>query len=123
MKPPTLLRLKTNNTKMEQEHQQHPKIERIALSMQRAVYDYGERISARQLGIRSLTVNSGNGFELTLTDKHQHAIAKGLFTSLIQNDVFLEAVEDFALKVRELGYDGTEVTVNTLVGVRVTLKM
>lgn len=122
MKPPTLLRLKPNNTKMEQEQKQHPEIERIVLSMQRAAYDYGERISARQLGIRSLTVNSGNGFELTLTDKHQHAKPKD-FHQLIQNDVFLEAVEDFALKVRELGYDGTEVTVNTLVGVRVTLKM
>lgn len=107
---------------MEQEQKQHPEIERIVLSMQRAVYDYGERITARQLGIRSLTVNSGNGFELTLTDKHQHAKPKD-FHQLIQNGVFLEAVEDFALKVRELGYDGTEVTVNTLVGVRVTLKM
>lgn len=122
MKPSTLLRLKTNNTKMEQEHQQHPEIERIALSMQRAVYDYGERIAARQLDVRSLTVNSGNGFELTLTDKHQHAKPKD-FHQLIQNDVFLEAVEDFALKVMKLGYDGTEVTVNTLVGVKVTLKM
>ena len=58
---------------MEQEQKQHPEIERIALSMQRAVYDYGERITARQLNVRTLTVNSGNGFELTLTDKHQHA--------------------------------------------------
>ena len=107
---------------MEQEQKQHPEIERIALSMQRAVYDYGERITARQLDVRTLTVNSGNGFELTLTDKHQHAKPKD-FHQLIQNDVFLEAVEDFALKVMELGYDGTEVTVNTLGGVGVTLKM
>lgn len=83
---------------MEQEQKQHPEIERIALSMQRAVYDYGERITARQLDVRTLTVNSGNGFELTLTDKHQHAKPKD-FHQLIQNDVFLEAVEDFALKV------------------------
>lgn len=107
---------------MEQEQKQHPEIERIVLSMQWAAYDYGERISARQLGIRSLTVNSGNGFELTLTDKHQHAKPKD-FHQLIQNSAFVNAVEAFAAQVRELGYDGTEVTVNTLVGVRVTLKM
>lgn len=39
--------------------------------MRRAAYDYGERITARQLDVRSLTVDSGNGFELTLTDKRQ----------------------------------------------------
>lgn len=107
---------------MEQEQKQNPEIERIALSMQRAAYDYGERITARQLDVRSLTVNSGNGFELTLTDKRRNAKGQDLH-QLIQNDVFMKAVEDFALKVRKLGYDGTEFTVNTLVGVRVTLKM
>lgn len=107
---------------MEQEQKQHPEIERIALSMQRAVYDYGERVTARQLDVRSLTMNSGNGFELTLTDKRQTTKPKD-FHQLIQNDVFLEAVEDFVLKVRKLGYDGTELTVNTVIGVRVTLKM
>nr|DAG32806.1 MAG TPA: hypothetical protein [Caudoviricetes sp.] len=122
VKPSTLLRLKTNNTKMEQEHQQHPEIERIALSMQRAAYDYGERIAARQLDVRSLTVNSGNGFELTLTDKRQTTKPKD-FHQLIQNSAFVNAVEAFAAQVRELGYDGTEVAVNTLVGVKVTLKM
>lgn len=122
VKPSTLLRLKTNNTKMEQEHQQHPEIERIALSMRRAAYDYGERITARQLDVRSLTVDSGNGFELTLTDKRQTTKPKD-FHQLIQNSAFVNAVEAFAAQVRELGYDGTELTVNTLVGVRVTLKM
>lgn len=107
---------------MEQEQKQHPEIERIALSMQRAVYEYHERIVARNLDVRSLTVHSGGGFELTLTDKRRNAKGQDLH-QLIQNDVFLEAVEDFALKVMELGYDGTELTVNTLVGVRVTLKM
>lgn len=107
---------------MEQEQKQHPEIERIALSMQRAVYDYGERITARQLDVHTLTVNSGNGFELTLTDKRQRAKSKD-FYQLIQNSAFVNAVEAFAVQVRELGYDGTEVTINTLVGVRVTLKM
>lgn len=123
VKTPTLLRLKTNNTKMEQEQKQHPEIERIALGMQRAAYDYGERITARQLDVCTLTVYSGNGFELTLTDKRQKRLNGQDFHQLIQNDVFLEAVEDFALKVMKLGYDGTELTVNTVIGVRVTLKM
>ena len=122
VKTPTLLRLKTNNTKMEQEQKQHPEIERIALGMQRAVYDYGEGITARQLDVRSLTVDSGNGFELTLTDKRQTTKPKD-FHQLIQNSAFVNAVEDFALKVMKLGYDGTELTVNTVIGVRVTLKM
>ena len=61
---------------MEQEQKQNPEIERIALSMWRAAYDYGERITARQLDVRSLTVDSGNGFELTLTDKRQQPAAK-----------------------------------------------
>lgn len=107
---------------MEQEQKQNPEIERIALSMQRAAYDYGERITARQLDVHTLTVNSGNGFELTLTDKRQRAKSK-YFHQLIQNSAFVNAVEAFAVQVRELGYDGTEVTINTLVGVRVTLKM
>lgn len=107
---------------MEQEQKQHPEIERIALGMQRAAYDYGERIVARRLDVRSLTVNSGNGFELTLTDKRQNAKGRDIH-HLTLNDRFMKAVEEFAAEVRELGYDGTEVTVNTLVGVKVTLKM
>lgn len=66
---------------MEQEQKQNPEIERIALSMQRAAYDYGERITARQLDVHTLTVNSGNGFELTLTDKRQRAKSKDFQTS------------------------------------------
>ena len=107
---------------MDQGWEQNSEIERIALSMQRAAYDYGERITARQLDVHTLTVNSGNGFELTLTDKRQRAKSKD-FHQLIQNSAFVNAVEAFAVQVRELGYDGTEVTINTLVGVRVTLKM
>ena len=107
---------------MEQEQKQNPEIERIALSMQRAAYDYGERITARQLDVQTLNVNSPPGFELTLTDKRQRAKSKD-FHQLIQNSAYVSAVEAIAVPVRVFGYDGTEVTINTLVGVRVTLKM
>lgn len=126
VKPSTLLRLKTNNTKMEQEQKQHPEIERIALGMQRAAYDYGERITARQLDVRSLTVDSGNGFELTLTNKRQNTKPKNSRKEIIEimrDAEFWRAANTFAERVRDMGYDGTEFTVNTLVGVSVTLKM
>ena len=107
---------------MEQEQKQHPEIERIALGMQRAAYDYGERITARRLDVRSLTVNSGNGFELTLTDKRMNAKFSDL-TEVLNNPAFAEAAEKFAEQVRALGYDGTCLAIRTKVGVEVTLKM
>lgn len=61
---------------MEQEAKQHPYIGHIALSMQRMAYEYAKQIIARRLDVKSITVGSANGFELTLTDKRQQPAAK-----------------------------------------------
>lgn len=61
---------------MEQEAKQHPYIGHIARSMQRMAHEYVKQIITRQLDVKSITVGSTNGFELTLTDKRQQPAAK-----------------------------------------------
>lgn len=66
---------------MEQEAKQHPYIGHIARSMQRMAHEYAKQkyakqIITRQLDVKSITVGSTNGFELTLTDKRQQQTAK-----------------------------------------------
>lgn len=61
---------------MEQEAKQHPYIGHIARSMQRMAHEYAKQIITRQLDVKSITVGSTNGFELTLTDKRQQPAAK-----------------------------------------------
>ena len=61
---------------MEQEAKQHPYIGDIARSMQRMAHEYAKQIITRQLDVKSITVGSTNGFELTLTDKRQQPTAK-----------------------------------------------
>lgn len=60
---------------MEQEAKQHPYIGHIARS-KRMTHEYAKQIITRQLDVKSITVGSTNGFELTLTDKRQQQMAK-----------------------------------------------
>lgn len=53
---------------MEQEAKQHPYIGQYCRSMQRMAHEYAKQIITRQLDVKSITVGSTNGFELTLTD-------------------------------------------------------
>ena len=61
---------------MEQEAKQHPYIGHIARNMRRMAHEYAKQIITRQLDVKSITVGSTNGFELTLTDKRQRQTAK-----------------------------------------------
>lgn len=55
---------------------QRQEIDNMVQVLQRLVQKYGKRIINRQLDVKSITVGSTNGFELTLTDKRQQQTAK-----------------------------------------------
>lgn len=61
---------------MEQEAKQHPYIDHIARSMQRMAYEYAKQIITRQLDVKTITVSTTDGFELTLTDKRRQQTPK-----------------------------------------------
>lgn len=121
---------------METKEQQDPRIHALALKMQSACYDLSQRIICQQLDVKTLTVGDGNGFHLTLEDnrpatkirKADEALRCRMTNleraqcELAVFDEFAKVAEDYALRAAAAGYNGSEFSITTYSGYRITVK-
>lgn len=119
-----------------QEQQQEPQIQALARKMQAVCYDLGQRVIGEQLDIRTLTVGDGVGFRLTLEDnrlatkirkadealRHRMTSLRCAERELAVFDEFSKVAEDYALRAAAVGYNGSEFSVTTYSGYRITVK-
>lgn len=108
--------------------------------MQSVCYDLGQRVVGECLDIQQLTVSDGNGFRLTLEDnrpsldrmavKEHTTHVEGETTNFqmlppqlrLLFEEFARVADDYVISAREYGYDGSEFSVTTNAGIRVTVK-
>lgn len=121
---------------MEAKEQQEPKIQALARKMQAVCYDLGQRVIGEHLDIRTLAVGDGVGFRLTLEDnrpitkirKADEALQCRMTNlqraqrELAVFDEFAKVAEDYALRAAAVGYNGSEFSVTTYSGYRITVK-
>lgn len=111
-------------------------MEALASKMQAVCYDLGQRVIGEQLDIRTLSVGDGVGFHLTLEDnrpltkirKADEALRCRMTNleraqrELAVFDEFAKVAEDYALRAAAVGYNGSEFSVTTYSGYRITVK-
>lgn len=148
VQPPTALRKDANvieaekltKHEMETQERQDPRLEALALKMRSVCYDLGQRVISEQLDIKQLTVGDGNGFSLKLEDNRLdlNRMAVKEHTTHVEGETtnfqmlppqlrllfeeFARVADDYVISAREYGYDGSEFSVTTNAGIRVTVK-
>lgn len=125
---------------METQERQDPRLEALALKMRSVCYDLSQRVVGECLDIQQLTVGDGNGFRLTMEDnrpsldrmavKEHTTHVEGETTNFqmlppqlrLLFEEFARVADDYVISAREYGYDGSEFSVTTNAGIRVTVK-
>lgn len=131
---------KLTKHEMETQERQDPRLEALALKMQSVCYDLGQRVISEQLDIKQLIVGDGNGFSLKLEDNRPdlNRMAVKEHTTHVEDETtnfqmlppqlrllfeeFARVADDYVISAREYGYDGSEFSVTTSSGIRVTVK-
>ena len=131
---------KLTKHEMETQERQDPRLEALALKMQSVCYDLGQRVISEQLDIKQLTIGDGNGFSLKLEDNRPglNRMAVKEHTTHVEGETtnfqmlppqlrllfeeFARVADDYVISAREYGYDGSEFSVTTNAGIRVTVK-